>query len=183
MVLSSKFSMLNFSFALMQFEHYINLMEYRIGQGYDIHRLVKEGKLILGGVEIPFESGLLGHSDGDVLCHAITDAIIGAAGMGDIGHFFPNTDESIRGISSVTILAEILTKIKLKLWKIGNIDATIIAESPKLAPYINDIREKIAHVLRIPSENINIKAKTGEGLGPVGEGRAIEAQAVVLLFR
>ena len=158
-------------------------MDLRVGQGYDIHPLIAGKKLILGGVEIDFPRGLGGHSDGDALIHAIVDAIIGAAGLGDIGHFFPDTDESIRGISSLSILAETMSIIKQKQWKISNIDATVIAEEPRLAPYIQEIRDKLASAMRIPAENVNIKAKTNEQMGEIGQGMAIAVHAVAVLVR
>jgi len=158
-------------------------MEFRIGHGYDLHRLVIGRRLILGGIAIPYSRGLAGHSDGDVLCHAIADAILGGATLGDIGQHFPDTDKRNLGIASTAILAEVVKEAKKKLWRIGNIDATVIAESPKLAEYIPKMRERLSHVLRIPADDISIKAKTDEGLGAVGEGKAIKVHAVVLLVR
>lgn len=158
-------------------------MDIRIGQGSDFHRLEFGHRLILGGVEIPFEKGAVAHSDGDALCHAITDAMFGAAGLGDIGRHFPDTDESLAGVSSLVLLAEALAEIKKQLWRINNIDATIILERPKLAEYIPEMREKIAHILHISPEHINIKAKTAEGVGELGASDAVETDAVVLLVR
>ncbi|MCK5833704.1 2-C-methyl-D-erythritol 2,4-cyclodiphosphate synthase [bacterium] len=158
-------------------------MDYRIGQGYDIHKLAFGNKLVLGGVEIPFEKGSVAHSDGDALCHAIIDALFGAAALGDIGGHFPDSDKSLVGISSIVLLAETADQVKKHLWRINNIDATIILERPKLAEFIPAMREKIASVLRVQVEHINIKAKTSESLGDVGKSMAIEAQAVALLVR
>jgi len=158
-------------------------MEIRVGHGYDIHPLVEGEKLILGGVEIPFYKGLAGHSDGDALCHSIADAILGAATLGDIGHYFPDDDESIEGISSLTILSDVTEGIKRRLWKISNIDATVILQEPKLAPYISAMQEKISAVIHISADTINIKAKTGEKMGEVGRGEALEVHAVVLMTR
>jgi 2-C-methyl-D-erythritol 2,4-cyclodiphosphate synthase len=158
-------------------------MELRIGQGYDIHKLAFGEKLVIGGVEIPFEKGCIGHSDGDALIHAIVDAMLGAASLGDIGGMFPDTDESTEGISSISILGEVAQEVKKHLWRINNIDATVILQRPKLAEYIPLMNEKISNVLRIKKELLNIKAKTAENLGPVGDEKAIEAQAVVMLVR
>ena len=154
----------------------------RIGEGWDVHALVAGRKLIIGGVEIPFDRGLLGHSDADVLLHAITDALLGAAALGDIGHHFPDTDAQFRGADSVVLLAEAARRVREKGWQIGNIDSTVIAQAPKLAPYIQPMRERIAAALGLDVAQVNVKAKTAEKLGPVGEGLSIEARAVVLLF-
>ncbi len=156
-------------------------MTIRIGEGWDIHALVEGRKLILGGVEIPFSKGLLGHSDADALLHAISDALLGAAAMGDIGTHFPDTDAQWRGANSALLLSEIAKRIRAKGFEIGNVDSTIIAQAPKLAPYISAMRESIAHALSVPLNQVNVKAKTAEKLGPVGEGLAMEARAVVLL--
>ncbi len=158
-------------------------MDFHIGHGYDIHPLVEGRKLILGGIELESNFGSAGHSDGDALCHAIVDAILGAAGLGDIGHYFPDDDESIRGISSLTILSEVIEGVKRKLWKVVNVDSTIILQSPKLAEYIPDMREKLAGIIKFSPDMINIKAKTAENLGVVGQGKAIEVHAVALLTR
>ncbi|MBI5055851.1 MAG: 2-C-methyl-D-erythritol 2,4-cyclodiphosphate synthase [Nitrospirae bacterium] len=152
----------------------------RIGTGYDSHRLVEERKLILGGVEIPFEKGLLGHSDADVLCHAIIDAIIGALGEGDIGRRFPDTDAKWKGASSIDLLAKTVEMMKQKGFDIVNIDSTVIAEKPKLQPYIEKMKENISKA-GIPLNSINIKAKSNEGIGFIGRGEGIAAQAVCLL--
>ena len=154
----------------------------RIGEGWDVHALVAGRKLIIGGVEIPFDRGLLGHSDADVLLHAITDALLGAAALGDIGHHFPDTDAQFRGADSVVLLAEAARRVREKGWQIGNIDSTVIAQAPRLAPYIQPMRERIAAALGLDVAQVNVKAKTAEKLGPVGEGLSIEARAVVLLF-
>lgn len=154
----------------------------RIGQGWDIHALVPGRALILGGVKIPHPQGLLGHSDADALLHAITDALFGAAGMGDIGQHFPDTDLQYRGADSRALLRRAHQAIGAAGWKIGNIDATIIAQAPKLASHLPSMVESIAQVLQMTPAMVNLKAKTAERLGPVGRGEAIEVQAVVLLF-
>jgi len=156
-------------------------MNIRIGEGWDIHALVEGRKLILGGVEIPFSKGLLGHSDADALLHAISDAVLGAAAMGDIGTHFPDTDAQWKGANSAVLLSEIVKRIRTKGFEIGNVDSTIIAQAPKLAPYILAMRESIAHSLSVSVSQVNVKAKTAEKLGPVGESLAMEARAVVLL--
>ena len=156
-------------------------MIIRIGEGWDIHALVDGRKLILGGVEIPFSKGLLGHSDADALLHAISDALLGAAAMGDIGTHFPDTDAQWKGANSSLLLSEIAKRVRAKGFEIGNVDSTIIAQAPKLAPYISAIRESIAHALSVSVNQVNVKTKTAEKLGPVGEGLAMEARAVVLL--
>ena len=156
-------------------------MIIRIGEGWDIHALVDGRKLILGGVEIPFSKGLLGHSDADALLHAISDALLGAAAMGDIGTHFPDTDVQWKGANSALLLSEIAKRVRAKGFEIGNVDSTIIAQAPKLAPYISAMRESIAHALSVSVNQVNVKTKTAEKLGPVGEGLAMEARAVVLL--
>jgi len=153
----------------------------RVGLGYDVHRLVPERKLILGGVDIPNELGLLGHSDADVLLHAIMDSLLGAAALGDIGKHFPDTDEKYRGASSIALLKEVGILISKKGYEISNIDATIIAQKPKMAPHIIKMRENIALTLDTPIDNINIKATTEEGLGFTGECLGISAQSICLL--
>jgi 2-C-methyl-D-erythritol 2,4-cyclodiphosphate synthase len=155
----------------------------RIGHGYDVHRLVEGRKLILGGVEIPYEKGLLGHSDADVLVHAIMDAILGAAALGDIGRHFPDTDEKFKGADSLKLLKEVKKLIELKGYSLSNIDATIIAQKPKLMPYIEKMRENISKTLNISIDDINIKATTEEGLGFTGSGEGISAHAVALLVK
>lgn len=153
----------------------------RIGMGYDVHRLVEDRKLILGGVDIPYEKGLLGHSDADVLVHAIMDALLGAAALGDIGKHFPDTDDAYKGVDSMKLLAYVKKLLDEQLYFIGNIDATVIAQKPKLAPYIETMRENIAKVLDVSLNRVNIKATTEEKLGFTGEGLGISAQAVCLL--
>ncbi len=153
----------------------------RIGEGWDIHALVEGRKLILGGVEIPHSKGLLGHSDADALLHAITDALLGAAAMGDIGTHFPDTDAAFKGADSAVLLQEAVRRVRAKGFEIGNVDSTVIAQAPKLAPYIGAMRESIARALTVAVDQVNVKAKTAEKMGPVGEGRAMEARAVVLL--
>jgi 2-C-methyl-D-erythritol 2,4-cyclodiphosphate synthase len=153
----------------------------RIGFGYDIHPLVEGRKLILGGVEIPFEIGLEGHSDADVLLHAICDGILGALGEGDIGKHFPNTDPQFKGISSVQLLRAVAVKMAEKNFIIGNLDSTVVAERPKIGPFIPQMKEQIAGALRTSPQRINIKATTSEGLGFIGEGKGMAAYAVVLL--
>lgn len=153
----------------------------RIGQGYDVHRLVGGRKLILGGVEIPYEKGLLGHSDADVLLHTIMDALLGAAAKGDIGKHFPDTDERFKGISSIVLLEEVKKVLAEEGYKVINIDATIVAQKPKMAPYILNMRENIARVLDVSVDQINVKATTTEGLGFTGIGEGIAAYAVCLI--
>lgn len=148
--------------------------------GYDVHRLAPNRKLVLGGVEIPFFRGLWGHSDADVLIHAVIDAILGAFSMGDIGGHFPDTDAQYKGMASTDLLARVQEK-SAPLGTIQNIDSVIVAERPRMAPYIEAMRERISGILRVPVEKISIKAKTAEGMGPVGEGLAIEAYAVALV--
>jgi 2-C-methyl-D-erythritol 2,4-cyclodiphosphate synthase len=154
---------------------------FRIGEGWDIHALVPGRKLMIGGVEIPFDRGLLGHSDADVLLHAITDALLGAAGLGDIGRHFPDTDERFKGADSVVLLTEAALRVREQGFRIGNVDSTVIAQSPKLAPHIEAMRSRIAQALDLAPAQVNVKAKTAEKLGPVGQGLAIEARAIVLL--
>ena len=150
----------------------------RCGNGYDAHRLAPGRKLILGGVEIPHDRGLEGHSDADVLCHAIADALLGAIGESDIGHHFPNTDESIRGISSLEILERVSALLQQNNARPVNVDATLIAEAPKIAPHIPTMRKKIAAALQLESSRIGIKATTNEGLGAIGRGEGMAAMAV-----
>lgn len=154
----------------------------RIGMGYDVHKLVEERDLILGGVKIPYELGLLGHSDADVLVHAIMDALLGASALGDIGKHFPDTDQKYKGISSIELLKYVGNLLTNHNYKIGNIDATIIAQKPKMAPHIPIMRENIASALNITLDQINIKATTEEGLGFTGKGLGISSQAICLLF-
>ena len=154
----------------------------RIGHGYDVHRLVAGRKLILGGMEIPYEKGLLGHSDADVLLHAIADALLGAAALGDIGGWFPDTDERYRDVDSGFLLQQIVDMVKARGYGIGNIDATVLAQEPKLKPYIPDMREKIAALCGLQEQQVNLKATTEEGLGFTGRKEGIAAHAVCLLF-
>jgi 2-C-methyl-D-erythritol 2,4-cyclodiphosphate synthase len=156
-------------------------MTIRIGEGWDVHALVPGRKLVLGGVEIPFERGLLGHSDADALLHAITDALFGAAGLGDIGRHFPDTDARFRGADSMALLVEAARRVGETGWQIANVDSTIVAQAPKLAPHIPAMRERIARALGLEETQVNVKAKTAEKLGPIGQGQGIEARAVVLL--
>lgn len=158
-------------------------MNFRIGEGWDVHALVPGRRLVIGGVDVPHTLGLLGHSDADVLLHAITDAVLGAAGLGDIGTHFPDTDASFAGADSAVLLAEAARRAHAQGFTIGNIDSTVVAQAPKLAPHIPAMREKIAAVLGLSSQQVNVKAKTAEKLGPVGQGLSIEARAVVLLYR
>ena len=158
-------------------------MNFRIGEGWDVHALVPGRKLILGGVEVPHTMGLLGHSDADVLLHAITDALFGAAALGDIGRHFSDTDAQFQGADSAVLLAEAARRVRAKGFEIGNIDSTIVAQAPKLAPHIEKMRERIAAVLALDVEQVNVKAKTAEKMGPVGQLQAMEARAVALLFK
>ena len=150
----------------------------RIGMGYDVHKLVPERKLIMGGVEIPYEKGLLGHSDADVLLHAIMDALLGAAALGDIGKHFPDTDQKYKGISSIKLLQHVGKLLDEHLYIIENIDATIIAQQPKMRPYIEKMQENIAKALNLEVDQVNVKATTEEGLGFTGTGEGISSQAI-----
>lgn len=156
-------------------------MNIRIGEGWDTHALVADRKLILGGVEIPHTHGLLGHSDADALLHAITDAVLGAAGLGDIGRHFPDTDAQFKGADSLALLAEAVRRVQAAGWVVGNVDCTIVAQAPKMAPHIPAMRERIARALAVAPDQVNVKAKTAEKMGPVGRLEAIEARAVCLL--
>jgi 2-C-methyl-D-erythritol 2,4-cyclodiphosphate synthase len=153
----------------------------RIGEGWDVHALVDGRPLVLGGITVPYERGLAGHSDADALLHAITDALLGAAGLGDIGRHFPDTDAAYAGADSAQLLAEAMRRVREAGWALANVDATIVAQAPKMAPHIGAMRERIAAVLGVEAACVNVKAKTAERMGPVGEGRAIEARAVCLL--
>ena len=155
----------------------------RIGHGYDVHRLVEGRKLILGGVEIPFEKGLDGHSDADVLVHAVMDALLGAAALGDIGKLFPDNDDAYLGADSVELLKKVRDVLQEHRWKPGNLDATVIAQRPKLAPYIDTMRKRIADALETDAENVSVKATTEERLGFTGSGEGIAAHAVCLIER
>ena len=156
-------------------------MNIRVGEGWDIHALVEGRKLILGGVEVPFHLGLLGHSDADVLLHAITDALLGAAAMGDIGTHFPDTDVRFKGADSAVLLAEAARRVREAGFEIGNVDSTVIAQAPKLMPHMPAMRASIAKALGVDVDQVNVKAKTAEKMGPVGLGQAMEARAIVLL--
>lgn len=155
----------------------------RIGHGYDVHRLVEGRKLIIGGVDIPYEKGLLGHSDADVLLHAIADAILGALGEGDIGRHFPDTDPAFKGADSLKLLAHVMTLADQRGYELGNLDATIIAQRPKMAPHIPVMCENIARVLNSTVGQVNVKATTEEGLGFTGSGEGISAHAVVVMLK
>ena len=153
----------------------------RIGHGYDVHRLVEGRKLILGGVDVPFEKGLLGHSDADVLAHAVADALLGAAAMGDIGHLFPDTDERFAGADSLKLLAEVTARLKAAGYRVGNVDATVLCQRPKLAPHIDEMRKNLAAACAVDVAQMSVKATTEEGLGFTGTGEGIAAHAVCLI--
>ena len=154
---------------------------FRIGHGYDVHRLTENRKLILGGVDIPHDKGLLGHSDADVLVHAVMDSILGALAFGDIGHLFPDDDDKYKNADSIKLLEKVCQVMENNGYKIGNIDSTVIAQKPKLAPYIIQMRENIASALSTKVINVSVKAMSHNGVGPIGEGKACKAQAIVLL--
>ncbi len=158
-------------------------MNIRIGEGWDIHALVPGRPLVIGGVRIAHSHGLLGHSDADVLLHAITDALLGAAALGDIGRLFPDSDAQFKGFDSSVLLAEAARRVGAAGWRIGNVDSTVIAQAPRLAPHIPAMQARIAQVLGVAPDQVNVKAKTAERLGPVGQGACIEARAATLLFR
>ncbi len=159
----------------------MTMVSFRIGEGWDTHALVAGRPLVLGGITIPHTHGLDGHSDADALLHAITDALLGAAALGDIGRHFPDTDAAFKGADSAVLLAEAAKRVRAAGWEIVNIDSTIVAQAPKMAPHIGAMCARIAQVLGIDVQQVNVKAKTAEKMGPVGEGRAIEARAVCLL--
>ena len=161
----------------------MNPLNFRIGEGWDVHALVPGRKLILGGVEIAHTTGLLGHSDADVLLHAITDALLGAAGLGDIGRHFPDTDVQFKGADSAVLLTEAMRRVREAGWALVNVDSTIVAQAPKLAPYMAAIHASLVQALGAASDQVNVKAKTAEKLGPAGMGQSMEARAVVLLTR
>ena len=156
-------------------------MNFRIGEGWDVHALVPGRKLILGGVEIPHTTGLLGHSDADVLLHAITDAVLGAAGLGDIGRHCPDTDVQFKGADSSVLLQEAMRRVRAAGYELVNIDSTVIVQAPKLAPHMAAMNASVAKALGVQPDQVNVKAKTAEKLGPVGMGQSIEARAVALL--
>jgi 2-C-methyl-D-erythritol 2,4-cyclodiphosphate synthase len=155
----------------------------RVGLGYDVHRLKIGRRLVLGGVEIPFMAGLEGHSDADVVVHAVIDALLGAAALGDIGQHFPTSDPSFTDISSVELLQQVVGIVRTAGYRVGNIDAMVVAERPRLAPYVNEMRSVLAQVLQVSEQAVSVKATTNEGLGPEGRGEGISAQAVALLER
>lgn len=161
----------------------MNNMSIRIGEGWDTHQLAVGRRLILGGVEIPYDKGLLGHSDADALTHAVIDALLGAAGMGDIGNAFPDTDAAYRDADSIALLRVVVQRLSAAGWSVGNLDCTIVAQAPKMAPHISAMRRRLAEAVETAAENVNVKAKTAEKMGPVGEGKSMEARAVALLFR
>ncbi|KRC17483.1 MULTISPECIES: 2-C-methyl-D-erythritol 2,4-cyclodiphosphate synthase [unclassified Acidovorax] len=158
-------------------------MNFRIGEGWDTHALVPGRALVIGGVTIPHTMGLLGHSDADVLLHAITDAILGAAGLGDIGRHFPDTDAQFRGADSAVLLAEAARRVRAAGYTIGNVDSTVVAQAPRLAAHIPGMCECIAKALGVEPDQVNVKAKTAERLGPVGQGLAMEARAAALIYK
>ena len=158
------------------------ILPFRVGEGWDTHILVPGRRLMLGGIEVPHSMGLMGHSDADALLHAITDALFGAAGLGDIGRHFPDSDPHFKGADSAVLLAEAMKRVRAAGYELGNLDATVIAQAPKLAPHIPAMCERIAAVLGVAVNQVNVKAKTAEKLGPVGQGLAMEARAVVLLL-
>ena len=159
------------------------MSDIRVGHGYDVHRLAEGRKLILGGVEIPWEKGLLGHSDADVLAHGVMDALLGAAGLGDIGRHFPDTDPAYRGADSLGLLARVAGLLGERGWSVGNVDATILAQRPKLAPHIPQMAENLAKAMGVPPDRVNVKATTEEGLGFTGSGEGMAAHAVALIIR
>ena len=158
-------------------------MNFRIGEGWDVHALVPGRRLVIGGVDVPHTMGLLGHSDADVLLHAITDALLGAAALGDIGSHFPDTDATFRGADSGVLLAEAVRRVRAAGYEIGNIDSTVIAQAPRLAAHIPGMRAAIAYAAGITQDQVNVKAKTAERLGPVGQSLAMEARAVALVYK
>ena len=158
-------------------------LNVRIGEGWDVHALVPGRRLVLGGVEIAHTHGLLGHSDADVLLHAITDAVLGAAGLGDIGRHFPDHDPTFQGADSVVLLRQAMTRVRELGWQVVNLDCTVIAQAPRLSAHMPAIVQRVAECLAVTPEQVNVKAKTAERLGPVGQGHSMEARAVVLLMR
>ncbi|WP_126445405.1 2-C-methyl-D-erythritol 2,4-cyclodiphosphate synthase [Sulfuricystis multivorans] len=159
------------------------MMELRVGQGFDVHTLVPDRKLILGGVTIPYHLGLFGHSDADALLHAITDALLGAAGLGDIGHHFPDTDARWKDADSRALLRAALAAVRAANWRVSNVDCTVIAQAPRIAPHVAAMRANIASDLGVDVDRVNVKGKTAERLGFIGRGEGIAAEAVVLLIR
>ena len=161
----------------------VKMPQFRVGTGYDVHKLVPERKLILCGVEVPYELGLLGHSDADVALHALSDALLGAAALGDIGKHFPDTDERFKGADSAKLLEHVVHLVEEKGWQVNNVDVTIIAQKPKLASYIPAMRSRVAQVLKIDEDCVNVKATTTEKLGFTGRGEGIAAEAIVSLVK
>ena len=161
----------------------IKMSQFRVGTGYDVHKLVPERKLILCGVEVPYELGLLGHSDADVALHALSDALLGAAALGDIGKHFPDTDERFKGADSAKLLEHVVHLVEEKGWQVNNVDVTIIAQKPKLASYIPAMRSRVAQVLKIDQDCVNVKATTTEKLGFTGRGEGIAAEAIASLVK
>ena len=161
----------------------VKMPQFRVGTGYDVHKLVPERKLILCGVEVPYELGLLGHSDADVALHALSDALLGAAALGDIGKHFPDTDERFKGADSAKLLEHVVHLVEEKGWQVNNVDVTIIAQKPKLASYIPAMRSRVAQVLKIDEECVNVKATTTEKLGFTGRGEGIAAEAIASLVK
>jgi 2-C-methyl-D-erythritol 2,4-cyclodiphosphate synthase len=161
----------------------MNAFDLRVGEGWDTHRLVEGRPLVLGGITVPFDKGLLGHSDADALLHALTDALLGAAGLGDIGRHFPDTDPALQGADSGRLLQVAVQRVRAAGWEPVNLDCTIVAQAPKMAPHIEPMRTRISQLLGLPLDRVNVKAKTAEKMGPVGEGLAIETRAVCLLAR
>lgn len=159
------------------------MTDMRVGHGYDVHRLVEGRRLVLGGVDIPYEKGLLGHSDADVLAHAVMDALLGAAGLGDIGKHFPDTDPAYAGADSLELLKHVAALLGGRGWSVGNVDATILAQRPKLAPHIPTMAQNLAAAMGVGPERVNVKATTEEGLGFTGAGEGMAAHAVALIFR
>ena len=158
-------------------------MNIRIGNGYDLHRLVSDRRLVLGGVEIPYEKGLLGHSDADVLTHAIMDAMLGALALGDIGHYFPPTDPKWAGADSIMLLQQVQELILAQGWQVNNLDAVVIAEAPKLKPHIKAIRDRLSQAMNLPIDCVSVKATTNEGMDAIGQKEAIAVHAVILLVK
>ena len=158
-------------------------MNIRIGNGYDLHRLVSDRRLVLGGVEIPYEKGLLGHSDADVLTHAIMDAMLGALALGDIGHYFPPTDPKWAGADSIVLLQQVQELILAQGWQVNNLDAVVIAEAPKLKPHIKAIRDRLSQTMNLPIDCVSVKATTNEGMDAIGQKEAIAVHAVILLVK
>ena len=158
------------------------MLKFRIGQGYDVHRLVTDRRLILGGVDIPYERGLLGHSDADVLTHAVMDALLGAAALGDIGRHFPDTDDTYQGADSLVLAAHVKELLSARGWRVNNIDATVIAQRPKLAPYISTMRDNLARVFEVDVDAVNVKATTEEKLGFTGAGEGIAVHAIASII-